>query len=577
MKHGQRMIILAGAALLLSLAAGCPDSGGSGDFEIKPFAGTYPFKAVATTGMVADMVQRIGGPHVAVTQLMGAGVDPHLYKTSPGDVQLLQQADVIFYSGLHLEGKMGEVLGKLARKKPTWAVADALPHDKILASGQAHDPHVWFNVELWSAGIPGVLDLLEKFDPPHAADYQQNAGAYRQELAELNTWAKEQILTIPKERRVLITAHDAFEYFGKAYDIEVRGIQGISTENEAGVKEINDLVDLIVKRGVKAVFVESSVSPKNIQALSGRLPGPRPSGEDRRRTVLRRDGQARHRGRHLRRHDQAQRQHHRRSPEMNTDHTNGTVPLLDIHDVTVAYHRKPVLWDIDLTFMEPKLAAIVGPNGAGKSTLLKAILGLVPLASGSVSILGQPLARQRRLVGYVPQRSSVDWDFPVNVAGRGADGHLRAARLVPPAGSPERALAMECLGKVGMLGFEKRQIGQLSGGQQQRVFLARALAQKAHIYFMDEPMAGVDEPTERVVIDLLQELRLEGKSVLVVHHDLRTVPEYFDHVVLLNMRVVAHGPVAEVFTPDNLRKTYGGRLAILEAAGEAMASQETRR
>jgi manganese/zinc/iron transport system ATP- binding protein len=244
--------------------------------------------------------------------------------------------------------------------------------------------------------------------------------------------------------------------------------------------------------------------------------------------------------------------------------------LLDVHDVTVAYHRKPVLWDVDLTFTQPRLVAVVGPNGAGKSTLLKAILGLVPLTSGGVRVLGRPLRERRKLVGYVPQRSSVDWDFPVNaldVVLMGTYGRLGWFRRP---GAAERQLARACLEKVGILNLEKRQIGQLSGGQQQRVFLARALAQQAQIYLMDEPMAGVDEPTEKVVIDLLKELRSEGKLVLVVHHDLRTVPEYFDDVVLLNMRLVGHGPVETTFTAENLRKTYGGRLAILEDAGEAI-------
>jgi len=245
-------------------------------------------------------------------------------------------------------------------------------------------------------------------------------------------------------------------------------------------------------------------------------------------------------------------------------------PVLDIHDVTVAYHRRPVLWDVDLTLTEPRLVGIVGPNGAGKSTLLKAILGLVPLASGEVRLFGRPVAEQRRRIGYVPQRESVDWDFPVSVLDvvlMGTYGRLGWFRRP---GRKERTWARECLGKVGIGDLSHRQIGQLSGGQQQRTFLARALAQQADVYFMDEPMAGVDAATERAIFLLLQELRNQGKAVLVVHHDLRTVPQYFDHVILLNMRLVASGPTAEVFTPENLRKTYGGRLSVLDSAGEAL-------
>jgi manganese/zinc/iron transport system ATP- binding protein len=248
--------------------------------------------------------------------------------------------------------------------------------------------------------------------------------------------------------------------------------------------------------------------------------------------------------------------------------------VLDIHDVTVAYHRKPVLWDIDLTVREPCLVGIVGPNGAGKSTLLKAILGLVPLATGEITLLGRPARQQRRLVGYVPQRESVDWEFPVSVLDvvlMGTYGRLGWFRRP---GRAQREWAMECLKRVGLDHLADRQIGQLSGGQQQRTFLARALAQQAEVYFMDEPLAGVDAATEQVVMELLRELRAAGKAVFVVHHDLRTVPQYFDCVALLNLRLVAFGPTATTFTAENLRQAYGGRLAILEAAGEALRKQE---
>lgn len=241
--------------------------------------------------------------------------------------------------------------------------------------------------------------------------------------------------------------------------------------------------------------------------------------------------------------------------------------------MTVAYHRRPVLWDVDLSIERPSLVGIVGPNGAGKSTLIKAVLGLVPITSGRVMLFGRPVDSERKRVGYVPQRESVDWDFPVNVLDvvlMGTYGRLGWFRRP---GRAEREWAMECLRHVGLADFARRQIGQLSGGQQQRTFLARALAQRADLYFMDEPMAGVDAATERVIFSLLRELRAEGKTVLVVHHDLRTVANYFDEVVLLNMRLVASGPTAKTFTTENLHKTYGGRLGILETAAQAVAEQ----
>ncbi len=246
---------------------------------------------------------------------------------------------------------------------------------------------------------------------------------------------------------------------------------------------------------------------------------------------------------------------------------------LSIHDMTVAYHRKPVLWDIDFDAPDGQLTGIVGPNGAGKSTLIKAVLGLVPMASGRVLIYGKPYNRQRHLVGYVPQRESVDWDFPVNVLDVVAMGRYGKIGWCRPVGRRHKQAAMEALDRVGMADLAHRQISQLSGGQQQRVFLARALTQDATLYFMDEPFAGVDATTEKAIITLLHDLRSSGKTVLVVHHDLQTVSEYFDYLLLLNMRIVATGPTREVFTRQNLDKTYGGRLTLLDEAAEAIARE----
>lgn len=245
-----------------------------------------------------------------------------------------------------------------------------------------------------------------------------------------------------------------------------------------------------------------------------------------------------------------------------------TSKALQVDDLTVAYDEKPVLWDIDLEVPEGILMAIVGPNGAGKTTLIKAVLGLLKPAAGEVLIYGKPYFEQRGLIGYVPQRGSVDWDFPTSVLDVVMMGRYGALGWFKRPGQRERELAMEALDKVGMSAYAGRQISQLSGGQQQRVFLARALVQDAQIYFMDEPFQGVDATTERAIVTLLQELRAAGKTVVVVHHDLQSVPEYFDWVTLLNVRRIASGPVEQVFTEDNLRQTYGGRVAFLSRTAE---------
>ncbi len=252
------------------------------------------------------------------------------------------------------------------------------------------------------------------------------------------------------------------------------------------------------------------------------------------------------------------------------DEHPATAPLA-VHDMTVAYHRRPVLWDVDFDVPEGKLIAVVGPNGAGKSTLLKACLDLVPKTSGRVLVYGRPYRRQRKLVGYVPQRESVDWDFPVNALDVVAMGRYGRIGWFRPVSRAHREAAMAALDRVGMADYAGRQISQLSGGQQQRVFLARALAQEARLYLMDEPLAGVDAATEKAVVQILHDLKEAGRCVLVVHHHLETVRDFFDWVLLLNMRIVAFGPTAEVFTQENLRMTYGGKLTLLDEAAQRVA------
>ena len=236
---------------------------------------------------------------------------------------------------------------------------------------------------------------------------------------------------------------------------------------------------------------------------------------------------------------------------------------VDIEDLTIAYKDKPVVWDVDLKIPPGILMAVMGPNGAGKTTLLKAIMQLITPASGKVLIFGKPYKEQRKRVAYVPQRGSVDWDFPtsaLDVVEMGLYGDLG---WIKRPGRKERKRARDALRKVGMMDFEKRQISQLSGGQQQRIFLARALVQDADIYFMDEPFQGVDATTEKAIVTLLKELKERGKTVIVVHHDLQTVDEYFDWITLLNVRKIASGPVEDIFTEKNLRLTYGGKVAFL--------------
>ncbi len=254
---------------------------------------------------------------------------------------------------------------------------------------------------------------------------------------------------------------------------------------------------------------------------------------------------------------------------MNPQRPDGApTPAIEVNDLTVAYHEQPVLWDVDLLVPAGVLMAIVGPNGAGKSTLIKAILGLVDSAAGQVLVHGRPYGEQRREVAYVPQRETVDWDFPTSVLDVVMMGRYGDLGWFRRPGATEKRLAMEALAKVEMAPLAERQISQLSGGQQQRVFLARALVQDARVYLMDEPFQGVDATTERAIVQVLRELREQGNTVVAVHHALQTVPEYFDDVMILNVRHIAFGPVEEVFTEENLRTAYGGRVSFLNSVTE---------
>ena len=247
---------------------------------------------------------------------------------------------------------------------------------------------------------------------------------------------------------------------------------------------------------------------------------------------------------------------------------------LEIHDLTVSYNKKPALWDVDFNLPSGVLAGIMGPNGSGKSTLLKTTMGLIEAASGFAKIFDKPVHKVRKRVSYVPQRESVDWDFPASALDVVLMGTYGRLGLFKRPRKADKEVAIDSLRLVGMNDLAQRQISQLSGGQQQRVFLARALAQQADIYFMDEPFAGVDIATEKTIISLLKKMTAKGKTVVVVHHDLHSATEYFDWLVLLNLRLVACGPTSDIFKKENLEQTYGGKLSLLTEVGELIKEKK---
>lgn len=247
---------------------------------------------------------------------------------------------------------------------------------------------------------------------------------------------------------------------------------------------------------------------------------------------------------------------------------------IEVHNLTVSYDGGPVLWDIDFELPKGKIIGVIGPNGSGKTTLLKSIMGLLEPSSGFIKIFDKPLEEVREKVAYVPQRETVDWDFPASVFDVVMMGRYRKSNLLKRLNKADREIVNQAIEKVGLTEFKNRQISQLSGGQQQRVFIARALAQKAELYLMDEPFVGVDAATESSILSLLQEMKDEGKTVLIIHHDLQTVSEYFDHLVLLNTRMIAKGPINDVLTKENLTNAYGGQLTLLSKVVDLIKKTE---
>tara|TARA_B100001063_G_scaffold246530_1_gene286157 strand:+ start:2155 stop:2931 length:777 start_codon:yes stop_codon:yes gene_type:complete len=250
------------------------------------------------------------------------------------------------------------------------------------------------------------------------------------------------------------------------------------------------------------------------------------------------------------------------------------IPIIEAHNLTVLYGRKPAIWNIDFKLPEGQVIGIMGPNGSGKSTLLKSIMGVVTPTTGYTKVYDQELNQVRHKVSYVPQRQEIDWDFPASVWDIVSMGRFHVRGLFKRLTSEDNDIIQESLEKVNMLGFAKRQISQLSGGQQQRVFLARAIAQQGELFLMDEPFAGVDIATEEMIVDLLKEMKGQGKTLVIVHHDLHTAQSYFDHLVLMNTRLVACGKTSDVFTDQILTDTYGGKLTTISKISQELENKE---
>jgi len=560
-------------------------------------ASSDKINVVATTTFIYDMAKNIGGPELNIVSLMPIGADPHLYNPVPNDARLIADANLILKNGLTLEGWLNELIENSGTKGRIVTVTlgiDAIESD-IYAN--ASDPHAWMDALNGIIYAENIKQAFTIIDPNNAIVYQERFNSYKKELLELDEYIRKRILEIEPDNRILVTSHDAFRYWGNQYGFQVESVLGTSTDAEVRIKDINHIIQVIKDHKLPAIFMESTINPKMMQQIAADLKiviggklyadslGDEESGASTYISMLKHNIDAITGG--LTSRSSAVLFDFsllsfiviillvfiivfvivaiKVSKKVKEVKDFGTVTLT-INRLTVSYAAKTALSNINLKIEQGKIYGIIGPNGSGKSTLLKSILGLIPIDSGSILLNGQEVDKFLPYIAYIPQKEDVDWDFPATVMDVVLMGRYPYKGTFERISRADKELAYLALEKVGIEDLPKRQIGELSGGQQQRVFLARALCQHAEIYLLDEPMVGVDITTEQRIISILKDLAAAGKTILIIHHDLSKVEEYFDELIMLNQRLIAAGPTSQVFIDENIMKTYSGRLTILQDA-----------
>lgn len=565
-------------------------------------------KIVTSASIFQDMAMNIGKEKVECFSIVPIGGDPHLYEPKPSDAQLVKSADIIMVNGLTFEGWINKLLENSGTKAKIYTITEGVSVIKSDTYENAADPHAWMDANNGLIYIRNIKDALIEKDPANRAFYTQNYEAYRKQIADLDEYISKAIKTIPEQKRVLVTSHDAFAYYGKRYGLELNALKGISTEAEIQMSDMVRVKNRISDSGVPAIFVESTIDPKVIRQIAkdnnievgGELFADSLGDKDSEGATyismlkhntdvivnaLSKEVFAHTKGGHynssfdfwiyillgivmlgglgilISKFN---------SPKIDLGDLNDIKigdTIIDVKGVSVSYEKKRVLTNIFLKIEKGGLYGVVGPNGAGKSTLFKSILGLIDINSGDVKIMNRSVDDVRRKVAYVPQKDDVDWSFPATVLDVVLQGRYPYKGLIEKISKEDREVAMNALEELGIASLADRQIGQLSGGQQQRVFIARALCQDAEIIFLDEPFVGVDILTEEKIIQILKRLASEGKTLLVVHHDLSTVEDYFEKVILLNQRLIAYGDTAVTFNQKNMAMCYGPQLTILAKTG----------
>ncbi|MEL6675178.1 MAG: zinc ABC transporter substrate-binding protein [Bacteroidota bacterium] len=551
-------------------------------------------KVVATTTFLADMAAEIAGPHAEVVSLLPSGADPHIYDPIPEDAKLIADADLVLKNGLTLEGWLDEMIAYSGTMAEVVTLTEGIKAIESADHPGAMDPHAWMNPKKGLKYLENIKNALIALDPGNRKTYQTRFQAYFQAIDSLDKVIEERLKPIPENHRILATTHDAFRYFGERYGLEVLSVIGTSTDAEPTISDVREMIDQVEAAQVPAIFMESTIRPKTLNQIAldrgvkigGKLYadalGPAGSGADTYFKMLDQNSRIIKSG--LTDQGVAAEQESwlalilvvtsifalsfilliYRLRQSSREDLDWQTASIEVRELSVSYDRKTALSSIFLSLQSGKIYGLIGGNGSGKSTLLKSILGLLTPDSGTITINHQSVEEVRKYISYIPQKEEIDWDFPASVFDVVLMGRYPHKKVFERLTDQDRALAEEALGKLGILHLRDKQIGELSGGQQQRTFIARALCQQAEIYIMDEPFVGVDITTEGKIMDIVRNLAREGKLVLIVHHDLAKVKDYFDELIMLNQRLIAIGPTEKVFTDDNIRDTYGGRLTILQ-------------
>jgi ABC-type Mn2+/Zn2+ transport system ATPase subunit/ABC-type Zn uptake system ZnuABC Zn-binding protein ZnuA len=564
--------------------------------NVKSFANDV--KIVATTTFIKDLVENITGKRYKVVSIMPVGGDPHIYDAVPQDAKTIADADIIFRNGLYLEGWLDKLIYNSGTKAEIVTVSNGV--ETIISEDyhDAPDPHAWMDVSYAKIYVYNITRALSALIPENAEYFSYNLNNYLTQLEELDKYVFEQIKLIPEDKRIMITSHDAFRYYGNRYGLRVESALGTSTDADVQIKDINNLIRVIKENNLPSIFIESTINPKLLQQLSSDLGisiggklfadslGDEESGADTYIKMITHNTEtlvAGLTGKTIVAEDKESflgfiitvlllflvafavvsfKLIKRKTISAREN------AAIEIKGLTVSYGRKTVLTNLYLQLLPGKLYGLIGPNGAGKSTLIKAILDLIPIESGLIEYDGNVISQYKNLIAYIQQKEDIDWNFPATVKDivlLGRYPHKKVFENLTKNDFEAADLAME---KVGIKDLENKQIGELSGGQQQRVFLARALCQEAAVYLFDEPFVGVDITTEEKMIDILKQLAAEGKTILVIHHDLSKVEDYFEMLIMLNQRVVAMGHISEVFTTENIKNTYSSRQTLLEETEE---------